>query len=158
MDLQVWLAIGGIAVSPLTAVIGFLLGLRARKPNLRIVGAGEGETVNKKKMLQAKHPFDIRASIDARAAFRDAQIGKLRLPTSQDVRLNLGDLAHLRRPKHRAVWNRDVFHESRRSITGRGLLTYGFCLSFRSRRRTVSRIGVPSKPKDSRKRLMRNRS
>jgi len=37
-----WLAIAGIAVSPLTAIIGFMFGYAAKRPKLRLSGMGTG--------------------------------------------------------------------------------------------------------------------
>jgi hypothetical protein len=37
-----WLAVAGIAASPLTAIIGFMFGYAAKRPKLRLSGTGSG--------------------------------------------------------------------------------------------------------------------
>ena len=58
--------------------------------------AGERQAVGEDQLLDAQDALDVGAPVNARAArrFRHAQVGKLRLPRSQDVRLHAGDFAH----------------------------------------------------------------
>ena len=75
--------------------------------------ARKREPVAEHQLLDAEHSLDIDPPVDSRPAgrFRDAQIGKFRLPRTQHVRLHAGDLAHLGRLEQRALGNLDVGHK-----------------------------------------------
>jgi hypothetical protein len=53
------------------------------------------QAIDEQQVLEPEHALDIRPAVDARAlrGLGDAEIGKLRLPTAQDVRLYLREVA-----------------------------------------------------------------
>ena len=61
----------------------------------------EREPLDKQQVFDAKDELEIRAAIHARPpfGFRHAEIRELGLPGPQYIRLNLGNLAHLRLPE-----------------------------------------------------------
>src|SRR5690606_11961833 len=123
-------------------------------------GAGQRQPFDENQVLDPEDAFDIGAAVEPRTVggLRDTEIRELRLPRAEHVRLYLGNLAHLARAKHRAVRNLDGFHGLSPRVCRPKYSSYSCCCRARPRRRTCSRIGVPSKPNDSRNRLTRNRS
>src|SRR5262245_65805778 len=112
-------------------------------------------------MLQPEHALDVGATIHARAVggFRDAQIREFRLPAPQYVRLDLSEIADFLRSEHRAIRDRGGHVEQWREYnraTPADRARMAYFRRVRSRRRTLSRIGVPSNPNASRSRLTRN--
>ena len=79
-----------------------LAGLRARPFVEQLPSRPrEREPFDEQQVLDPKDELEIGAAIDPRPAFglRHAEIRELRLPGPQYVRLDLGDLAHLRLPE-----------------------------------------------------------
>jgi len=63
-----------------------------------------------------QHALDVGAALHARFAdtLRHTEIGKFRFPTSQYVRLHLGDLTDFLRPEDRSIGNRGGGRSQRR--------------------------------------------